>query len=97
MELERLVCASKQEMVLSITITLTPDLEQVVRQKAHEQGTSPEAVVLNAIREKLGPGPSELARILEPRDEWERRLLSVGTPCCVSISDQALSSEGLYD
>ena len=80
-----------------MTITLTPDLEKVVLQKAHDEGTTPEAVVLNAIREKLGPGPSELAKIIEPRDEWERRLLSVGSPCGVSISDEALSSEGLYD
>ncbi len=80
-----------------MTITLTPDLEKAILQRAHEQGTTPETVVLNAIREKLALGPSELARILEPRDEWERRLLRVGTSCGVSISDQALSSEGLYD
>ncbi len=80
-----------------MTITLTPDLEKVVLQKAHEQRTTPEAVVLNAIREKLALGPSELARSLEPRVEWVRRVLRVGTPCGVSISDQALSSEGLYD
>ena len=80
-----------------MTITLTPDLEKVVLQEAHEQGITPEAVVLKAIRDKLGRGPSELARIIEPRDEWERRLLSVGTSCGVSISDQALSSEGLYE
>jgi len=75
-----------------MTITLTPDLEKVVLQKAHDQGTTPEAVVLSAIREKLGQ-----ATILDPRDEWEKRLLSVGTPCGVSVSDEALSSEGLYD
>jgi hypothetical protein len=80
-----------------MTITLTPDVEKIVLQKAHEQGTTPEAVVLGAIREKLGLGPSGLARVLEPRDDWERRLLSVGTPCGVSVSDEALSSQGLYD
>ncbi len=80
-----------------MTITLTPDLEKVVRDRAHDQGTTPEAVVLNAIREKLGLAPPDLMAILVPRDEWERRLLSVGTPCGVSISDEALSSEGLYD
>ena len=69
MELETLSCVAKQEKVLSMTITLTPDLEKVVLQKAHEQGTTPEAVVINAIREKLGLGPSELAKIVEPRDD----------------------------
>ena len=44
-------------MVLSMTITLTPDLEKVVLQKARDQGITPEAIVLNAIREKLGLGP----------------------------------------
>ena len=84
-------------MVLSMTITLTPDLEKVVLQKARDQGITPEAIVLNAIREKLGLGPPVRPSIIEPRDEWERRLLSVGTPCGVSVSDEALSSEGLYD
>jgi hypothetical protein len=80
-----------------MTITLTPDLEKVVLQKAYEQRTTPDAVALNVLREKLGFGPPELARILEPRDEWERRLLSVGSHCGVSISDEALGSEGLYE
>ena len=80
-----------------MTITLTSDLEKVVLQRANDRGITPEAVVLDALREKLAPGSAELARILEPRDDWERRLLSLGTPCGVSVSDEALSSEGLYD
>ena len=32
-----------------------------------------------------------------PRDDWERRLLAIGTDCGVSLSDEALSSDGLYD
>ena len=82
---------------MSTTITLTPDLEKVVLQKAREQGMAPEAIVLNAIRESLRLKASDLAARLQPRDEWEKRLLSVGTPCGVSVSDEALSSEGLYD
>jgi hypothetical protein len=80
-----------------MTITLTPDLEKAVLQKAHDQGTTPECVVLSAIREKLGLEPFELTSVPEPRDEWEQRLLRVGTPCGVSVSDEALSSEGLYE
>ena len=80
-----------------MTITLTPDLERIVLQKAHDEATTPEAVVLNVIRETLGKRPSALAGLIEPRDEWERRLLNVGTPCGVSVSDETLSSEGLYD
>ncbi len=32
-----------------------------------------------------------------PTDEWERRLFSAATDCGVSPTDEALSSEGLYD
>ena len=78
-------------------VTLPSELERAVVQRARQHGITPEALVLDAIREKLGPGPSEFAKILEPRDEWEMRLLRVGTPCGVSVSDEALSSEGLYD
>jgi hypothetical protein len=53
--------------------------------------------ILDAIREKLGPGLSELGKTLELRDEWERRLLRVGSPCGVPASDEALSSERLCD
>ena len=34
---------------------------------------------------------------LQPRDEWERRLLSIATDCGVSLSNEAVSSEGLYE
>lgn len=34
---------------------------------------------------------------IEPRDEWERRLLEAATDCGVSLSNEALSSERLYE
>jgi hypothetical protein len=34
---------------------------------------------------------------LQPRDEWESRLLTVATDCGVALSNEAVSSEGLYD
>jgi hypothetical protein len=37
------------------------------------------------------------AQPIEPQDDWERRLLEVGTDCGVSLSDLAVSSEGLYE
>ncbi len=80
-----------------MNVTLTPDLEQALVLRARQHGTTPEAVVLDAIRDKLGSEAAELANLLEPRDEWEERLLRVGTPCGVSVSDETLSSEGLYD
>ena len=34
---------------------------------------------------------------LEPRDDWERELLESTRPWGVSFSNEALSSEGLYE
>lgn len=74
-------------------ITLDPELEAAVNEAARRQGVSPEAVVLNALRQRfLGKAPAD-----EPRDEWERRLRDAATDCGVAVSNEALSSEGLYD
>lgn len=43
---------------------------------------------------KQGTAP---AKVLVPRDDWERRLLAVATDCGVSLSNEVLSSDGLYD
>ena len=78
-------------------IPLTPDLEQAIARKAQQENTTPEAIVMEAICEKLGLDPAALQKILDPRDEWEKRLQRLGTRCGVSMSDEDLSSEGLYD
>jgi hypothetical protein len=36
-------------------------------------------------------------QLWESQDEWERRLREAASDCGVSLSDEALSSEGLYD
>jgi hypothetical protein len=36
-------------------------------------------------------------QLREPQDEWERRLRALAMDCGVSLSNEALSSEGLYD
>jgi predicted transcriptional regulator len=76
-----------------MTITLPPELEAALKEAAQRQGVSPEAVALNALRERfLAP-----ARQFQPRDEWERRLLEAASDCGVALSHEAVSSEGLYD
>lgn len=35
--------------------------------------------------------------LLEPRDEWEQRLRSIAVDCGVSLSNEAVSSEGIHD
>jgi predicted DNA-binding antitoxin AbrB/MazE fold protein len=34
---------------------------------------------------------------IEPRDEWERSVLALAKDCGVSLSDAAISSEGIYE
>jgi hypothetical protein len=76
-----------------MVITLGPDLEAALNDLARQQGVAPEVLVLNALRERfLAP----TARI-QPRDEWERRLLDAATNCGVALSHEAVSSDGLYE
>jgi hypothetical protein len=76
-----------------MVITLDPKLEAALNEAASQQGVAPEALALNALRERfLG-----VASALQPQDEWERGLLKAARDCGVSLPDSALSSEGLYD
>ena len=75
-----------------MTITLGPDLEAALKERAAQQGVAPEALALEALHARfLG------AALPEPRDEWERRLLEAATDCGVSLSDESLGRENLYD
>lgn len=76
-----------------MVITPDPDLEAALTAAAQKRGVEPDALALDALRKKFLPRP----RPFEPQDEWERTLLSVGSDCGVSLSDEAVSSEGLYD
>jgi hypothetical protein len=76
-----------------MVITVGPDLEKALNDLARKQGVAPEALALQALRERfLAPGSPT-----PPRDDWERRLRSAATDCGVSLSNEAVSSEGLYD
>jgi hypothetical protein len=81
------------EKETAMTITLSPDVEAALNERARRLGVSPEALASSILREKLAPP----APPIEPQDEWERRLLELGTDCGVSLSHEALSSEGLYE
>jgi hypothetical protein len=76
-----------------MVITLGPDLESVLNDLARDQGVAPEVLALNALRERfLVPIPR-----VQPRDDWERRLLEAASDCGVALSHEAVSSEGLHD
>ena len=80
-----------------MTITLTPDLEQKLARKAQELGTTPENFVLSKIQQEFTETAPKRQPPFEPQDEWERRLLGIGIDCGVSLSNEAVSSEGLYE
>lgn len=74
-----------------MTITLGPELETALNDLARRQGTTSEALALTALRERF------LVTPIQPRDEWERRLLGLAKDCGVSLPDAALSREAIYD
>jgi hypothetical protein len=73
-------------------ITLDPELEAALIESARRQGIAPEVLALNTLRERF----LTLA-LLEPRDDWERGLRALAKDCGVSLSNEALSREELYD
>ena len=78
-----------------MTITLTPEIEQILTQEAEKTGTTLEAVALAKL---LMPAPIDYRITLPPpRDDWERELRSIGVPCGVSLTDEQVSRESLYD
>jgi hypothetical protein len=76
-----------------MVITPDPELEAALTAAAQKQGVAPDALALEALRQKFLPRPLPF----EPRDEWERTLLGAASDCGVSLSHEAVSSEGLYD
>ena len=75
-----------------MVITLGSELAAALNGQAQRQGIAPEELALNVLRERfLDSAP------LEPRDDWERRLLEAATDCVVSLSGAALSREEMYD
>ena len=73
-----------------MTITIVPELAAAITKAAEEKGATPEGLVLRLLWQHFRPK-------LEPRDEWERRLFSLATDCGVSLSDEQLSRDHMYD
>jgi hypothetical protein len=77
---------------MAVVITLDPKLEAALTEAARKAGQDPEALALAALRVRF-LYPSGIV----PRDEWERGLLEAARDCGVSLSNEAVSSEGIYD
>ena len=76
-----------------MVVNLPPQLEAAISEQARRHGVAPEALALDALRERFLPN----APPVEPRDEWERKLFGAAIDCGVSVPDSALSSDGLYE
>jgi hypothetical protein len=77
---------------MAMVITLDPELETALNDLARQRGIAPEVLALNALRTHI-----RVATLPEPRDEWERGLRELALDCGVSLSNDALSREELYD
>jgi predicted transcriptional regulator len=76
-----------------MVIQLDPELERTLNEHATRKGVTPEALAVDALRERFAATQPPLV----PQDEWERRLLEAASDCGVSLPHEALSSDGLYD
>lgn len=75
-----------------MVLTLPPQLDSALAARAGDRGVVPESLALDILRRHLLPMAP-----LPPVDEWERGLLAAARDCGVSLPDDALSSDGLYD
>jgi hypothetical protein len=80
-----------------MTIRLSSELEQMIQRHAGEQHTTPEALVVEALREKFSSPWYEPSLPHQSPSDWNAMLDGLATHCGVSLSDEAVSSEGLYD
>ena len=70
-------------MATNLVISLPSDLAGALDELARQKGVAPEALVIDALRDRLG----EPSRANEPRDDWERLILTAGSSCGVSLTE----------
>lgn len=74
-----------------MVVPIDAKLEAALSMEASRSGVSPEELALRVLRDRLLP------RSIEPQDDWERELLAAARPWGVSLSNDAISREGLYE
>ncbi len=79
---------------ITMTINLPPDLDWALSHEARRLGTTPEELATQTLRQRLLTVAPEAQS--NGADKL-KRLLAMARPCGVSMSSEALSSEGLYD
>lgn len=76
-----------------VRVTLSLELERVAVEQAQRAGKSPQQIVLGVLESSLLPTSVSPATA----DEWQRKLKAASVDCGTSLSDEAVSSNGLYD
>jgi len=80
-----------------MTINLSADLLAAIADEAQRLGTTPDRIVELSLQEHLRPQVARRSGCPPTAEERLQRILAVTKDCGVSLSSEALSSEGLYD
>ena len=74
-----------------MVLALNSQLETALNEQARREGTTPEALALEVLSQRfIQPQSDQLT-------DWQQRLRAVASDCGVSLSDEAVSSEGIYE
>lgn len=74
-------------------LRLSPELEQVLVRRAQVHGITLEQVILDTLRQSVLLGTNSN----QEQDPWMMRLRRLASPAGVSLPEEALSREALYD
>jgi hypothetical protein len=74
-----------------MVLNLGSDLEAILNEAASRQGITAEELAIKALEDRY------VRPRIQPKDDWGRTLLAAASDCGVSLSNEAVSSEGLYD
>lgn len=81
-----------------MVVRLNPDLEKAVQEKADLTGRTVDEVVDATLRQALlASQPSPPPPLTPDQDEWVRRLRSAASSAGVSLTNDQLSRENIYE
>jgi hypothetical protein len=81
-----------------MTIQLSADLQAAVDAEANRLGTTPESLVVQTLRMRFIKLPKPGKPMTnEQKEEWLARLRAIAQPCGVTLTDEQMSREMLYD
>lgn len=81
-----------------MVVRLNPDLEKLVQEKATLTGKTVDEVVDATLRQALAPSESSTPfAATQDQEEWVRRLRSAASSAGVSLTNEQLSRENIYE